>query len=188
MKDFILVIGDNTHQFDTMDELYDNVIGKNDGNYSSLDQVQRASKRSKLAFINANCNNERVGYLTSIPAEEIASSKTIFIDSDEVYVLSILKAGIATLLAQKDTELARRVELGEDTSDNYVILNVWADKLLCQCREALIEEQKLATPRPKVNLKKFLKPDFDTKDSRSNTKAIPPLFSDNKDESGKDER
>lgn len=148
MKNLVLIIGDNTYQFDEFNELYDNVIGKNNGEYSSFNEEKKHDIRYKMAYLNAHCNPDFVGYLSETPADDVATAQKIFIDTDEVYLLSILKAGIAVLLASKETTLAQEVDAPEN-KDNYVIVNSFASELLSRRREELIKHEKTAQTNKK---------------------------------------
>ena len=160
MKNLILIIGDNTYQFDKMDEIYDNILGQNNGAYSTLDEESKSQRRYDMAFLNANCNPDLIGYLTKTSAEDLATARKIFIDNDEVYLLSILRAGAATLLASRDTELAKEIGV-TDNSQNYMIVNSFTEQLLRERRNQLLHQKGIS----RVNHTKLPKPNFSTKDS-----------------------
>lgn len=156
MKNFILIIGKQTYQFDNLSSIYDSIIGKNDGTYSFLDKSKQDAMRYEMAFKNANCNPNFIGYLKDIPESEISSSKKIFIDNNKTYLLSILKSGIALLLAKKGTDLVKQLEPLKNNEDNYIIVNHFADKLLKETRNELLTN----TNENKTLFSETIRPDF----------------------------
>ena len=81
-----------------------------------------------------------IGFLQSTPTEEICKSKKIFIDSDEIYLLSLLKADLITLLVQKDyNKLTSDIDKS-NLNNNYIILNNFANELLLKRKHALLQQ------------------------------------------------
>jgi len=156
MKNLILIIGNNKYQFDNLDDIYTNIIGKKQENYNELSDAEKNEKRYQIAYLNANCNPELIGYLNQTPSEEIANAKKIFVDNDKVYLLSILKAGIATLLANKEHPLVKNIE-AKANKDNYIIVNSFANELLNQCKKDLGRTEDISGAK---NTEHNIKPDL----------------------------
>ena len=162
MKNLILIIGNSKYQFNDINEIYDSLLGKKNHDYSLLSAKSKANRRRELAYINTNCNEKMIGFLQSTPTEEICKSKKIFIDSDEIYLLSLLKADLITLLVQKDyNKLTSDIDKS-NLNNNYIILNNFANELLLKRKHALLQQNM---PEFKdldsTEIVESKKPDFD---------------------------
>ena len=109
-----------------------------------------------MAFKNANCNPDFIGYLKDISESEISASRKIFIDNNKIYLLSILKSGIALLLAKRGTDLTKELEPLKNDEDNYIIINHFADKLLKKARTELLNNKN----QIQNDFSESIRPDF----------------------------
>lgn len=154
MKDLILVLGDLKYQFDTKEDLYNEVLGKPNEDYNVLTEEQKAQRRYEKAYINVGCNDAFIGSLKDTSLENISTSPKIYTDTDDTYILSLLDLGIITILENKDSNHFTKDLDKSQLSGNYVILNLFATELLKKQKQQLMKS-------PIVKAKKTSKPDFE---------------------------
>ena len=145
MENLILIIGDKTYQFNNINEIYSNILGKKNQDYSLLSEKEKSDRRYELAYINTNCNEDLVGTLYDTLEQDIPKSKKIFIDSDETYLFSLLKENIITLLMKKDYNVFQdAIDKGnfKDSEDNYIILNNFANDFLIKEKNKILNKEQ----------------------------------------------
>jgi len=129
MKKLILIIGKSSFQFDTAEELYQELLGKKDDFYKDLSSEEKEQRRYEKAYINAQGNKDRIVKLSTMP-NFYSNTNNFYIDSDETYVLSLLNMNIIHLLEEKNSNIFSSSINKSEITDNYIILNHFADSLL----------------------------------------------------------
>lgn len=130
MKNLIYIEGENNYQFDSVNELYELIFGKN---YFKLTEKEKLIKRYSIAFykikfnhLNLDIVHTKMGKLGDkyrIISKEFNESNAIIIDSEKEFLISLCKIPYISIMENKDFEGLLSKEEKEKYIGNYIIIN-----------------------------------------------------------------
>ena len=135
MKNIILLAGEEPIQFDTIEELKEFVIP----NWSELTQEELEKELYEKVF--GLCHSENLQIASSqngvygdhykINKEEAISPNVVWIDSIELYLLSLCQYQIITILEEKENRyFTKDLDIKIPEEDNYVVVNAYVKEIL----------------------------------------------------------
>ena len=132
MKDLILIEGNEKYQFDTLEELIETIIHNK---YYEMSENVKKEQLELKAF--ANCMQENVDIVSN--GEKLTSIDGKFIIQDEItYVLSLLLLNKVMLLERTNSNIFTKNLDKSNISDNYIIVNHYAEDLLKKYLENMV--------------------------------------------------
>jgi len=132
MKDLILIEGNEKYQFDTLEELIETIIHNK---YYEMSENVKKEQLELKAF--ANCMQENVDIVSK--GEKLTSIDGKFIIQDEItYVLSLLLLNKVMLLERTNSNIFTKNLDKSNISDNYIIVNHYAEDLLKKYLENMV--------------------------------------------------
>lgn len=133
MKSLIIVIGDHKYQFDTKEELLQNILGTPKDDYNSMSEEEKKKRRYLKAYINMNGKEENILDLQQCIQQnkgDISADGKFLIDNDDVYVMSLLKMSDVLLLEHRDASFFTKGISKEGIEGNYMVLNAYASDII----------------------------------------------------------
>ena len=122
MKDLILIEGNEKYQFDNLEELVKSLI---DENYYELSDKEQKEKLKLKAL--ANCMIDKI----DIAEEKDNIDEEKFVAIDEItYIYSLLIFNKIMILESTSAEILTKGMDKTGITDNYIIVNTFAKKLL----------------------------------------------------------
>lgn len=122
LKNLILIENDDKYQYDNLEELVKGIIDKD---YYNMTEQQKLEKRDLKAF--ANCLMTDVEVVNDVPS----NLENKFINIDEItYIYSLLRLNKVVLLESTSSNILTNYLDKSNITDNYIIVNHFADELL----------------------------------------------------------
>ena len=110
-----------------VDELIKNILGDNYYNLPKEKQIELMELNLKASTANSNYN---IAMLNKNNIKEISTEKSVVIYDEITYILSLVILNRFILLEKKDSDIFTKNLDKSSMSDNYIILNTFAKKLL----------------------------------------------------------
>lgn len=131
MKDLILIVDQEKYQFDTKEELMQNLLGDKENNYNEMTEEEKKERRYLKAYINLQGQKE---YIIDFKEEvkknpNIPINERFLIDNDDMYVMSLLRMNQVVLLENTKSDIFSKEINKEGIDDNYLILNSYANEI-----------------------------------------------------------
>ena len=131
MKDLILIVDQEKYQFDTKEDLMQNLLGDKENNYNEMTEEEKKERRYLKAYINLQGQKE---YIIDFKEEvkknpNIPINERFLIDNDDMYVMSLLRMNQVVLLENTKSDIFSKEINKEGTDDNYLILNSYANEI-----------------------------------------------------------
>lgn len=145
MKSLIVVIGDNKYQFDTKEELLQNLLGAPKDDYNTMTEEEKKKRRYLKAYINAKGNEEKIVDLQEQMKQSrgnVDIDEKFLIDNDDVYVMSLLNMTDVILLEKKDTNFFTKGINKRGIEDNYLVLNGYASEIIEKYKQECIKNKE----------------------------------------------
>ena len=127
MKDLILIVDQEKYQFDTKEDLMQNLLGDKENNYNEMkkEEEEKKERRYLKAYINLQGQKE---YIIDFKEEvkknpNIPINERFLIDNDDMYVMSLLRMNQVVLLENTKSDIFSKEINKEGIDDNYLILN-----------------------------------------------------------------
>lgn len=143
MKNIIIVIGDKKYQFETKEEVMQNLLGDSQNDYNSMSEKEKKERRYYKAYINTRGSEESILDLQEeiIKGKENTSIEGKFlIDNDEVYVMSLLRISDILLLEDKDADIFAKSIDKTEIKENYIILNSFVNEFIENYRNECLKK------------------------------------------------
>ena len=131
-KNLILIVDDEKYQYDTKEELLQDLLGDKENNYNDMTEEEKEKRRRLKAFINLK---GREKYITNYKQESskkgmFSTDEKFLIDNDDMYVMSLLKMNEVILLEEKNAKIFSAKIDKTDIEDNYLVLNYYAKDIV----------------------------------------------------------
>lgn len=131
MKDLILIVDQEKYQFDTKEDLMQNLLGDKENNYNEMTEKEKKERRYLKAYINLQGQKE---YIIDFKEEvkknpNIPINERFLIDNDDMYVMSLLRMNQVVLLENTKSDIFSKEINKEGIDDNYLILNSYANEI-----------------------------------------------------------
>ena len=131
-KNLILIVDDEKYQYDTKEELLQDLLGDKENNYNDMTEEEKEKRRRLKAFINLK---GREKYITNYKQESskkgmFSTDEKFLIDNDDMYVMSLLKMNEVILLEEKNAKIFSAKIDKTDIEDNYLVLNYYAKEIV----------------------------------------------------------
>ena len=128
MKDLILIVDQEKYQFDTKEDLMQNLLGDKENNYNEMTEEEKKEKRYLKAYINLQGQKE---YIIDFKEEvkknpNIPINERFLIDNDD---MSLLRMNQVVLLENTKSDIFSKEINKEGIDDNYLILNSYANEI-----------------------------------------------------------
>ena len=134
-KNLIVLTKTNNFQLDTLEELVEIYFGKDFKEKTEEEKIQkRYEKIYPLAVLHKAeilLNNSNVvidGKIKNI--ESANKEKTVYIDSDRNFFLSLCKMGEIKIFEKKDANIFGKNINKSQMNGNYIIIDMFLDKIL----------------------------------------------------------
>ena len=130
MKKIIYVEKEDKYEFDTVDELYHQLFGDD---YFNLSEKEKFLRRYNIAFYKIGFNSldldivhtkmGRIGDRYKLLGTDYDINKSIVIDNDRDFVISLCRMPFITILESTDIDGLYTAKEKEKYTGNYVLIN-----------------------------------------------------------------
>jgi len=135
MKNLIIIMGENTAQFDDINGLKEfilkdwKVLKPEEIEKTLYQEVFGISRMMGLQIVSSK--RDVMGDNYEVSDEAYNPEKAIYIDTIELYLLSLCKFNIITILEEKANRVfTKDINVNAKDSDNYIIVNAYANEIL----------------------------------------------------------
>jgi len=136
MKNIIILFGESNHEFNDLNEVQAYLFGDE---YNSLSDEQKEKIRYERAFYVSKFNNNLPIVNTQkgvyednykIIQKGYDLEKSIIIDNEFTYILSLCRINLFILLEKIDSEIFTKTVNKSTIQDNYIVVNTFANNIL----------------------------------------------------------
>lgn len=143
-KNLIMILNDEKYQYDGKEELMQSLLGDEEHHYSDMTEEEKEKRRHLKAYINLKGQES---YITNYKKEslkkgEFPVNEKFLVDNDEMYIMSLLRMNVMVLLEKKEANIFAGKINKENTDDNFLVLNGYADEITEDYKREIDKENK----------------------------------------------
>ena len=137
MKDLVYIEQEQSNKFDSLQELYEFIFGKQ---YFTLSEKEKFIKRYKIAFykikfyqLDLDIVHTKMGVIGEqykVISENYDLKRAIIIDNEKDFVMSLCKFPNITILESKFSNNLLTAEEKQKYNGNYIVINEIIDERL----------------------------------------------------------
>lgn len=130
MKDLIYIENDKSNEFDSLQELYEFIFGKN---YFFLTEKERFIRRYEIAFYKikfygfnfdiVHSSMGTLGDMYKIKSEKFDLSRSVIIDNEREFIMSLCKLPNITILESKKSDNLLLAKEKRKYKGNYIVID-----------------------------------------------------------------